>query len=266
MQTSSTSGLTTVASAATAAASGGSGTAATASVVGTTATTTSSLLSYLNPFAYTSNTLFYTFSLIKFGFTFYMFYKGKLPVWFARYFGRLVHFATLPIIVTLQYVGLRGHLIDRVDDHVWIGSAPMPWDVPLLKQNRIEAVVNMCDEYYGPLSVYEKLGIRSIRFDVVDHYEPSVGEIASAIQFIEQAVQNNQNVLVHCKAGRGRSAAVLICWIAYSKNMSLDHAQKYLQDHRPRVRKTLYRQKNVLAFYSKYCCSSNARDSLNTDL
>ncbi|EFA85507.1 hypothetical protein PPL_01464 [Heterostelium album PN500] len=66
-------------------------------------------------------------------------------------------------------------------------------------------------------------------------------------------MEYGNNVFIHCKAGRGRSGAVAICWVAYHHRLSLEAAQQYLLERRSKVRKTLYKQKNVNAFYSKYC-------------
>eukprot|EP01133_Synstelium_polycarpum_P004083 gene4083-4756_t len=209
--------------------------------------------SYLNPFSY-GNSLFYMFSILKLSVTIYMFHKAKMPVWMARYFGRVFHMVTFPVVQAAQMAGLRGNLLDRVDDNVYIGAMPMYWDVDTaLAHNNVRAVVNLCDEYAGPVATYARYGIKQLYLPVVDHYEPSVAELRSAITFIEQQVAERNSVFVHCKAGRGRSGAVVICWIAYSKNMSLEQAQKYLIERRNKVRKGLYRQKNIMAFYAKYC-------------
>eukprot|EP01132_Coremiostelium_polycephalum_P000991 gene991-1257_t len=190
---------------------------------------------------------------IKYGILIILFYKAKLPVGFARYLGRFHYYLTLPLNSISLYVGFRGNLLDAIDEYVYLGSMPMFWNVKVLVKNDIQAVVNLCDEYDGPLSEYSKHSIDQLHLPVVDHYEPSVQEIRQAIQFIEDKVSKRHRVFVHCKAGRGRSAAIIICWIAYSQKISLERAQRLLVEKRSLVRKSLYKQKNVLAFYNHYC-------------
>jgi atypical dual specificity phosphatase len=55
-------------------------------------------------------------------------------------------------------------------------------------------------------------------------------------------------VYVHCKAGHGRGAAVAYCWLAYqNKNMSPKAINELLSSKR-KVRKSLYKQKSILAY------------------
>ncbi|GAM29070.1 hypothetical protein SAMD00019534_122460, partial [Acytostelium subglobosum LB1] len=219
----------------------------------TGATAGGGLIGYFNPFAYSSTTLFYMFSLLKFASSVYLFHKALLPLPIARYFGRVFHFFTAPFVLAMQYSGLRGNLIDRIGDGVYLGAAPYSWNMQQLLVNNIGAVVNLCDEYGGPVTLYAKHNIRQLYLPTVDHYEPELSELRTAIKFIEQEVDSGNNVFIHCKAGRGRSGAVAICWVAYRHHKTLEQAQQILLERRSKVRKSLYKQKNVLAFYSKYC-------------
>jgi len=185
--------------------------------------------------------------------TLYLFYKAKLPITFARYYGRLFHYFSFPIILLFQFAGLRGPHISKIDDDVYLGALPMYWDVEnMVSNHKIRAVVNLCDEYSGPQTEYQRYAIHQLHLSVVDHYEPSVKEIKQAIQFIQSHVAVGHKVLIHCKAGRGRSGAIAICWVAISRRVSLEEAQKYLIEKRKKVRKHLYRQENVIGFYHQY--------------
>ncbi|KYR02118.1 phosphatidylinositol phosphatase [Tieghemostelium lacteum] len=185
--------------------------------------------------------------------TLYLFYKAKLPLIYAKYFGRIFHYMTFPFITILQSAGLRGNLFDAVDDQVYLGAIQMYWNIPGLKMHGIKGVVNLCDEYQGPQKEYKKHDIDQLYVPVIDHYEPSVSEIRQCITFIQDQISLGHKVLVHCKAGRGRSGAVMICYVALTKKLSLIDAQKYLVEKRSKVRKSLYKQKSVIAFYNQYC-------------
>lgn len=83
-----------------------------------------------------------------------------------------------------------------------------------------------------------------------DHTEPSLGDIETAIAFIREKQASGVRVYVHCKGGNGRSAAIAFCWLLYARNMTLLEAQTYLSEKR-RVRKTLYQQPVIVAFYDR---------------
>lgn len=70
------------------------------------------------------------------------------------------------------------------------------------------------------------------------------------MQFIEEKQASGVRVYVHCKGGNGRSAAIAFCWLLYARKMTLAEAQEYLSEKRS-VRKTLYSQPNIVAFYNK---------------
>ncbi|EAL71055.1 phosphatidylinositol phosphatase [Dictyostelium discoideum AX4] len=195
---------------------------------------------------------------IKIVVTIYLFSKARLPVGFARYFGRLYHFMTNPIRLGLQIAGLRGPFISQLDDNVYLGAMPMGSDVTLLfYKYKINSIVNLCDEYQGPTQHYTQYGMQQLYVPVVDHFEPDVEIIEKSIQFILKQIELGNRVYIHCKAGRGRSGAIAICWIAYSRRVSLEVAQKILLEKRKIVRKQLYKQKNVNQYYSSYCLNSN---------
>lgn len=114
----------------------------------------------------------------------------------------------------------------------------------------VRGVVNMCEEYNGPITRYDKLGMEELHLKTVDHFEPSLEDLKSAVSFIQTLEKEEKRVYVHCRAGHGRSAAVVLAWLLYkhpdSDPMTLN---QYLCQKR-NVRKTLWKQPNINAFYS----------------
>ncbi len=53
-----------------------------------------------------------------------------------------------------------------------------------------------------------------------------------AYEFIENAVQKNENVIVHCYAGISRSGTIIISYIMRKMNMSYDNAIQYVKSKR----------------------------------
>jgi len=125
----------------------------------------------------------------------------------------------------------------------------MYYHVPLLKDAGITAVVNLCDEYAGPIAQYKKNDIQQLYVPTVDHTEPAFDDLVKSIAFIDEHVKKGGKVLIHCRAGRGRSAAVVYCWLLYNHGYrDLERAQAYLASKRKKVRKTLYKQPNILKY------------------
>jgi protein-tyrosine phosphatase len=94
------------------------------------------------------------------------------------------------------------------------------------------------------------LGIRQLYLPTTDHFEPSLKDIQSAIQFIIDHQRRKEKVYVHCRAGHGRSAAIAMAWLLM-KNPNVDVQQLNQELCQIRnVRKTLYQQPNLLKFHA----------------
>ncbi|MCA9187685.1 MAG: phosphatidylglycerophosphatase and protein-tyrosine phosphatase 1 family protein [Pirellulaceae bacterium] len=143
----------------------------------------------------------------------------------------------------------KWHWWDRVDDHVIIGALPFRSLVPELKAAGVKAVVNMCREYPGPLDAYQAAGIEQLHVPTVDFSPPSIEDVERAVEFIKLHVDAGQTVYVHCKAGRGRSATVVLCWLIAHNDVSPEAAQSLLNDRRKQVLPTVYQRQVVQEFY-----------------
>ena len=63
----------------------------------------------------------------------------------------------------------------------------------------IRGVVNMCDEFEGPLVEYKKYGIEEKKIPTVDHFEPTVEDLIKGVEFIENILEKGGSVFVHCR-------------------------------------------------------------------
>jgi len=137
--------------------------------------------------------------------------------------------------------------------HVFLGGAPVAWcgHLDRLRDLGVTGVINLMDEYTGPLEQYNACGIIQLHLRVVDHDEPTVEDLEAAVNFIQKHVDKRGRVYIHCKAGHGRSAAVAFAWlIHHDPGTALLDVQSHLLSRR-KVRKKLYQQKNILAFCIK---------------
>ena len=95
--------------------------------------------------------------------------------------------------------------------------------------------MNTCEEYGGPTTEYEKHGIEQFYMPTIDFTHPAYDDVCRAIEFIEAKVQDKKTVYIHCKAGRGRSATVAICWLMKHFGLTADEAQFVMLEKRPHV-------------------------------
>jgi len=161
-----------------------------------------------------------------------------------------------------------------------LGGAPfgfLNYPEILLEKYNVKNVINMCEEYQGPIAKYKKLGINQLRLKTTDHFEPSVQDLKTAVRYIQRAESRNndmnnirntlfssfrsssktqkkkkkESVYIHCRAGHGRSAAVALAWLMYKNPMKTPkELNEYLSSKR-NVRKYLWTQKNIIKFHSE---------------
>ena len=147
---------------------------------------------------------------------------------------------------------------DIVDEHVWLGSVPFARDVPRLREAGVRAVINLCEEYSGPVKAYDLAGIQQLHIPLVDYTSPSLPQVEECVAFIDRYVSQGDIVYVHCKAGRGRSATVVLCWLMASRGLSPEDAQAFLLSKRPQILRHLSRRRVVQEYWQK---DSKAQDS-----
>nr|CAB3495252.1 unnamed protein product [Digitaria exilis] len=126
-------------------------------------------------------------------------------------------------------------------------------------RNRLEAHFHWWDQ------VDEAHGIENLVLPTRDYlYAPSFVNLCEAADFIhsknllnispdvtlyEGNALSGKLTYVHCKAGRGRSTTVVICYLVQYKNMTPAEAYEHVRLRRPRVLLASAQWKAVLEFY-----------------
>ncbi|UJR07262.1 hypothetical protein I4U23_011550 [Adineta vaga] len=141
-------------------------------------------------------------------------------------------------------------LYSQISEHCYLGCLPLPSDVEELNKISIKNVVNMCAEYRGPKKTYEKYGIKQLYLPTIDTVSPSRQTIVKAMKFMKEALEKNENIFVHCKAGMGRSATIVYCHLIANEHMKPEEALKLIKEKRPEVTTSLIHYDSVKYFLS----------------
>ena len=164
-----------------------------------------------------------------------------------RFLARLCFYPTLLWNLLLDRLLKTRNWWDWIDDTVLLGAMPFSRDVEKLKALGIGAVVNTCDEYCGPVEQYAAAGIEQFHIPTIDFLPPTLGDIEKAVSFIQKHAAAVVKVFVHCKAGRGRSATVVICYLI-AKGHTQEAAQKLMLEKRAHVLPRVYKREVVQRF------------------
>jgi len=177
--------------------------------------------------------------------------KALLPKPFAAVVSKVLFWPTLPITVGRRI----GKWKTVIDDVVVMGGAPFSFaHLPesLYHEYSVRGVVNMCDEYRGPVEKYRQLGMRQLHLPTVDHFAPDVDSLERAVHFIQLHRERGMGrVYVHCRAGHGRSAAAVFAWLlSKNPNVNLKELNEELCQIRY-VKPTLWRQPSIIEYQSR---------------
>lgn len=112
-----------------------------------------------------------------------------------------------------------------LDDHVWLGRAPLPWEED---HHRFRQIVDVTSE----LSL-RHTGTRAHGW--LDLTEPTAGQLLTAARAVEGATKRGP-VLVCCALGFSRSSAVVVTWLCIREGgMRLEEAIQRVRRARPQV-------------------------------
>ncbi|KAF3335026.1 putative dual specificity protein phosphatase DSP8 [Carex littledalei] len=151
---------------------------------------------------------------------------------------RILFYPTLVYNVFRNKIQSEFRWWDRVDEFVLLGAVPFPSDVPHLRRLGVRGVVTLNEAYETlvPSALYHVHEIAHLVIPTRDYlFAPSFEDINRAVDFIHRNASCGRTTYVHCKAGRGRSTTIVLCYLIAHKNMTPETALNHVRSIRPRV-------------------------------
>lgn len=126
----------------------------------------------------------------------------------------------------------------QIFSNLWIGNENSARDVGFLRKYNITAVVNASKAIPNFYETQENNGIKYFRVPVNDtlkleDFETMLKWLPSVLRFIRMQHRLGKNVLVHCAAGQQRSAGIVVAYLMFFYNMTLENSIKYVRMKRP---------------------------------
>ncbi|XP_008658899.1 uncharacterized protein [Zea mays] len=167
---------------------------------------------------------------------------------------RVLFYPTLLYNVVRSKVQAEFRWWDEVDPFVLLGAVPFRSDVTRLQKLGICGVITLNEpfETLVPSSMYKSRGIDHLVIPTRDYmFAPSLVDINQATDFIHRNASCGKITYIHCKAGRGRSTTVVLCYLVKYKNMTPAAAFEHVRSKRARVLLTHSQWKAVQEFSKK---------------
>ncbi|XP_031566438.1 dual specificity protein phosphatase 16-like [Actinia tenebrosa] len=117
---------------------------------------------------------------------------------------------------------------------LYLGAQEHALDADFRKANGIDFVLNVSCLCPVPANLdssthYMRIPVRdSVQENIIDW-------LPTAFEFIDKAREANSRVLVHCFAGKSRSATIAIAYIMKHLGLPLDEAYRFVKEKRPTI-------------------------------
>ena len=122
-------------------------------------------------------------------------------------------------------------------------------DLQFLHEMGVQAMITLCAEPCKA-DLLQKYNIRLKHLPVEDFEAPDFELIEKAVTFIERRLAHNEPVLVHCRAGFGRTGTILACYLI-KKGMPPTQALAEVRRARPGSVEVKAQERAVWAYYRK---------------
>lgn len=138
--------------------------------------------------------------------------------------------------------------LQKIESNLFLACRMSGQHVDLLNENNIDAILDVTAEFDGlDWTAYQE-DFRYLNVPVLDHTSPTPEQLVLAINWLNQQVSEDKNVVVHCALGRGRSVLVVAAYLlAKNPDLSVDDAMRQINQ----IRQTARLNKRQLASLQK---------------
>lgn len=122
--------------------------------------------------------------------------------------------------------------INRIEDGIYLGDLQAAQNPQLLRANGIKRILSLLEDF--EYRTFDEFKYKQIQ--IVDNRGSNLMQfIPECIQFISEAQQRKENILVHCVAGISRSPSVLIAYFMVKYSDTYIGARNYVYTGRPGI-------------------------------
>jgi len=139
---------------------------------------------------------------------------------------------------------------NKIIPNIYLGNIKGANDINFLQNNNIEAIVNCTideqfNEYFNDKLKYRLSINDSKEGDNIIIFKKNIFDV---IDFIENAIEQNKNVYIHCYWGLMRSATVVCAYLIKTYNLPINNAIEIIKEQRPSALVSYYNFNEVLKY------------------
>jgi protein-tyrosine phosphatase len=137
--------------------------------------------------------------------------------------------------------------IDWIDDHIALSGAIDDYNE--LEKQGIDFVINTRYECHDDIIELGKHGISYFWFPIVDNFPPTTFTLRSLLNLVKK--NPDKKILIHCTLGMGRSATLVLMYLIYKYELSVEEAITRLQTARPEAYPTQMQLEKLHKYYDR---------------
>ena len=119
----------------------------------------------------------------------------------------------------------------NITDNIIISGEYTQNDVFTIQKLGVKCVIDMRSESLFDQSLFESIGINYFNIPVDNYFAPELDQIDNAIEYINSNISVDNNILIHCKEGVGRSSLIIIAYLI-TTGLDLFESMKIVQSNR----------------------------------
>lgn len=156
---------------------------------------------------------------------------------------------------------------NEICDHLVLGAIPLRdkghlWSIS--REKRVSAVLTLLEKFENhkpglfttPVqpSDWKAAKVEHLQILAKDYNPVKMHHIVKGVQFIHEHIEKKETVYVHCKAGRGRSATVVVCYLLKHKQLNnVSEAIDFVKKRRPEISLNSKQRASIDGFFAAHC-------------
>lgn len=119
-----------------------------------------------------------------------------------------------------------------ITDQLAVSGAFLDENIYFLREQGIEAVVDLRSEHCDNVKLIEELCIQFLHVEIDDRYSPTPEQLEEIFHFVDPLLDSHKKVLIHCQNGCGRAPLVAAALLA-KRGMAVADAVSLVEDKNP---------------------------------
>ena len=119
----------------------------------------------------------------------------------------------------------------NITDNIIISGEYTSNDIFVIQKLNVKCVIDMRSESIFDQSLFESIGIKYFNIPVDNFFAPELEQIDTAIEYIKSNISDENNILIHCKEGVGRSSLIIIAYLV-TTGLDLFESMEVVKSHR----------------------------------